>query len=230
LYDGWTTTKQYHAILGEYGVFEMEITADGSAMNWQTTLTKMANLATAIGASTPITSLKYHLHTQWTAANADLGVGGTECGGAITGGHYDPFYACGPASAVPPDQCTTIGRPTASYSCSPASYFTNNQYDSCEVGDLSGKGGALTVNAAGAATGAIAFDPSAALVSHYQVDRVATTAPNRFASIVFHGDGGARVLCAKLVAGKLPADEGDDDDEENVGFIAKILGLLLPCF
>jgi Cu/Zn superoxide dismutase len=116
------------------------------------------------------------------------------------------------------------------YSCSAESYFTNNQYDSCEVGDLSGKGGALTVNQAGAATSTIAFDPLAALVSHYQADRMATTAPDQFASIVFHGDGGARVLCAKLVAGKLPADDDDNDDDEDVGFISKILSLLLPCF
>lgn len=108
------------------------------------------------------------------------------------------------------------------------------KYDSCEVGDLSGKGGALTVNnEAGGATSMIAFDPTAALVSYYQADRVTTTAHDHFASIVFHnGDGGARVLCAKLVAGKLPAEEDNDDDEEeeDVGFISKLLSLLLPCF
>jgi hypothetical protein len=224
------TTNQYHAILGDYGVFEMEIAADGSAMNWETTLTNLAQLATELNIATPIASLNYHLHQQWTTTGADFAIGSAGCGAAVTGGHYDPYFGCGPASAVLSTQCEAIGKPTASYQCTPELYWTNGEHDRCEVGDLSGKTGAIVIPASGDATATTNDDPFAALVTHYVAERVTTT-PNRFASVVFH-NGGPRVLCAKLVAGKLPADEGDDDDdeEEDVGFISKILSLLLPCF
>lgn len=56
----------------------------------------------------------------------------------MTGGHYDPTLACGPASGNP--HCKDAGC-SFSYSCN----FAADPY-SCEVGDLSGKYGTLPVS------------------------------------------------------------------------------------
>jgi hypothetical protein len=219
-------SKQYHAKLGQYGSFELEISDDGSSMSWKSSLTNIDVLATELSIATPIASLNYHLHQQWTTNGADFATGGTGCGPAVTGGHYDPFFGCGPASAVPSLQCDAIFKPTSSYQCTPELYWTNGEYDRCEVGDLSGKTGAIVIPASGDATAATNDDPFAALVRHFVADRMTTT-PNRFASIVFH-NGGPRVLCGKLVEGKLPDDGGNDD--EPPGLLTKLFELIFFCF
>jgi hypothetical protein len=196
-------------------------------MSWKSSLENIDVLATELGIMTPIASLNYHLHQQWTTSGADFGIGSAGCGPAVTGGHYDPYFGCGPASAVPSMQCDAIDKPTASYQCTPELYWTNGEHDRCEVGDLSGKTGAIIIPPSGDATAATKDDPFAALVTHYVADRVTTT-PNRFASVVFH-NGGPRVLCGKLVAGKLP-DDDDNDDDEPPGLLTKLFDLIFFCF
>jgi hypothetical protein len=220
-----TYNTQYHAKLGQYGSFELEISDDGSAMSWKSSLTNIDLLETAL--SVEITSLNYHLHQQWTTVGADFGIGGAGCGPPVAGGHYDPFFGCGPASAVPAAQCEFIGKPpTTSYQCTPAIYLTNGEHAKCEVGDLSGKSGGIAIPASGDATSTTENDPLAALVSHYVADRVVTT-PDKFASVVFHNGivGSPRVLCGKLVEGKLP-----DDDDDDGGFLSTLFNLLFFCF
>jgi hypothetical protein len=198
----------------------LEISDDGSAMGWKSSLTNIDLLETEL--SVEITSLNYHLHQQWTTVEADFGIGSTACAPSVSGGHYDPFFGCGPASGVPATQCTAIGKPASSYQCTPAIYLTNGEHENCEVGDLSGKSGGIAIPASGDATSTTENDPLAALVSHYVADRVTTT-PDKFASVVFH-NGSPRVLCGKLVEGKLP------DDDDDGGFLSTLFNLLFFCF
>jgi hypothetical protein len=83
--------------------------------------------------------------------------------------------------------------------CSPAQYEAG-EYDECEVGDLSGKSGPLTVDSNGNASGESAFpDPLGALNAQF-VDARASAAFDKWGSIVFHNNiaGFPRVLCGKL--------------------------------
>jgi hypothetical protein len=189
----------------------MQISADDSAMQWTTSLTNIDQLQQELGMIQPITALNYHLHQQWTTDNADYGVGADACNAMVTGGHYDPYFGCGPATGVPADHCAFIGKNTSTYTCSPEVY-ASGLYAECEVGDFSGKYGPIPVvvvngdrdgtTTRSVAVNAVPFDPLPALDSHYQDDRIPSPADG-FASIVFH-DGSPRVLCGKIMAGKLP--------------------------
>ena len=114
---------------------------------------------------------------------------------------------CGPASGVDDETCLAIGREKSAdrYSCSGA--YALGEYAECEVGDLSGKDGALVVGPDGRAGGGETVpsrpDPLAALNSQFVNERVATT-PDKWASVIFH-DGSPRVLCAKIFQGEPPA-------------------------
>jgi hypothetical protein len=172
----------------------MEISADDSSMSWKASLQNIDQLALDLGVN--ITSINYHLHQQWTTIDSDVGFSPDECGVNVTGGHYDPFFGCGPASGVPTEQCAAIGKPTEAYECSPEMYDAGS-YSKCEVGDLSGKSGPIPVSVTtGEATILVLGDPFAAENAHYVADRQFAPAKN-FASIVFH-NGSPRVLCGKL--------------------------------
>jgi len=119
---------------------------------------------------------------------------------------------CGPASGVDDESCLAIGREKSAerYSCSGA--YALGEYAECEVGDLSGKDGALVVGPDGRAGGGETVpsrpDPLAALNSQFVNERVPTT-PDKWASVIFH-DGSPRVLCAKIFQGEPPAPPSAD--------------------
>jgi hypothetical protein len=186
-------TNNQFVDFGNYGTFEMEISANDSSMSWKASLHNIDQLALNLGMN--ITSLNYHLHQQWTTIGSDVGFSADECSMNVTGGHYDPFFGCGPASGVSRDQCAAIGKPVDTYACSPEMYFAGN-YSKCEVGDLSGKAGQIPVTAKGEAFISVTTDPFAAQASHYVAERQVNP-PKKFASIVFHNDS-PRVLCGKL--------------------------------
>jgi len=76
-------------------------------------------------------------------------------------------------------------------------------YDECEVGDLSGKEGALIVGPDYTAGSTPDYpDPLAAQNTHFVAERT-TSPPNKWSSILFH-DGSPRALCAKIFEGELP--------------------------
>jgi len=82
-------------------------------------------------------SLNWHVHQ--TTGN---GLGDASCGKPVTGGHYDPLYACGPNSDPRRDVTLAINRECTAavvedYGCGP------DTQDLCEVGDQSGKMGKL---------------------------------------------------------------------------------------
>ena len=102
---------------------------------------------------------------------------------------------CGPASGIPRDTCLAIDRERSAdrYACSTA--YAIDDFSQCEVGDLSGKDGALVVEN-GAVSKTSLRDPLAAQNTHF-VAGTGSNPPNRFSSIVYH-DGSPRVLCARL--------------------------------
>jgi hypothetical protein len=194
---------QYHANLGQYGTFELEIAADDSFMSWKSSLNNVDQLEQDLGGDIEISALAYHLHQQWTLVDADYAIGATACGSSSTGGHYDPFLGCGPATGVPADQCMAIGKSFDLYSCSPQVY-ESGAFSECEVGDLSAKYGPMQVLDEGVASASVGLDPFPALNAHYAAERTLAFSAAQFASIVFH-NGSTRVLCGKLMEGKLPS-------------------------
>lgn len=83
---------------------------------------------------------KWHLHVKWENNNDDSGFL-DDCSADITGGHYDPTFACGGASQYKDNHICTTGRPA--YACTPETFETNGI--NCEMGDFSGKFGELEV-------------------------------------------------------------------------------------
>merc|ERR1712241_374119 len=135
--------------------------------------------------------LKWHVHNSWTHGDTDDRLGGTDCGATYTGGHYDPWNACGPASgsAYCDKSDDLSGDMTAS--CVPASDYSPNFAEepfSAEVGDWSGKYGVLELDA----DNEIKYDFS----SYYEV----MSAEMAGLSVVFHCNGGSRAFCAPFVA------------------------------
>eukprot|EP00121_Abeoforma_whisleri_P004066 Awhi_evm1s3668 len=85
--------------------------------------------------------LGWHIHER--RSESDFGdVGGEACGPGPIGGHYDPTFACGPATEQR-ESCDLLGRTRASnqYTCNP--YFYAQSPYVCEAGDLGGKFGNL---------------------------------------------------------------------------------------
>ena len=172
----------------------MSISSRGSKMWVRTFLENIDDLAEEL--ETDIDELSYHLHTKW-ALDEDYAIG-ADCGPDYTGGHYDPYFTCGPATAVSDEICSAIYGEDPNYTCSTA--YADSEYAECEVGDLSGKYGALTV-LDGKAADSPPGDPVAALDYQY-VDRNSDSDdPEIFASVVFHNAvaGAPRVLCGRLV-------------------------------
>ena len=132
--------------------------------------------------------------TSWTDQTATSST--TTCSDA--GGHYDPYLACGPSSQSKSDKCVSLGRTVDQgwkYPCS-STYFAAGHTTACEVGDFSGKFGAMMPDNS---TGSIWFDgevidPVPAPSVNYVVK---DTVSLPWASIVFHCPvDNTRILCA----------------------------------
>lgn len=167
-------------------------------MNWKVDIRNIDELAEELGIP-PITSLNYHLHQQWTNGDKFFDIGGDGCGADVTGGHYDPYFACGPASGVDADTCAALGRPKGEgsmYSCSPEVFQDEAMLDRCEVGDLSGKYGQVIITEDGWGYEEVENDPLPALDYQF-VSGIGENPPNFFSTIIFHV-GAPRVLCGRL--------------------------------
>jgi len=89
--------------------------------------------------------LYYHVHTSWNPDDSTRtsGLGATDCGATVTGGHYDPNLACSASSQDASGLCVALNRTSAlgyTYNCTSAG-FAAGIVSHCEVGDLSGKFG-----------------------------------------------------------------------------------------
>lgn len=147
----------------------------------------VVNDASGFGACTASgeVSFNWHFH-QFPTAGGTPGFDGTACAAGITGGHVDDTFACGPATGESAN-CSALGRTVADgyvYDCTPESY-RDNQYN-CEVGDLSGKMGALCVPSDGSSQQSVGRDNTA-------LDLAAVEGR----SVVLHC-GSPRVACATL--------------------------------
>jgi hypothetical protein len=182
------------AYFGKYGTFELYTSPDDSKMNWYLYLENINELSTELGLDFKISSLNYHLHQQWTWEGNTWAYGENSCGSFYTGGHYDPYFACGPASGVSDQTCQDIGKGKDQYSCTGA--YDDAMYDKCEVGDLSGKYGQIFIDGDGKGDKWVQDDPLPALDYHF-VPGTTNNPPDRFSSIVLHL-GAQRVLCGQL--------------------------------
>eukprot|EP01036_Dinobryon_divergens_P028961 gene28961-37999_t len=148
--------------------------------------------------------LNYHIHSYWkddtrmSSANAN-------CGASFTGGHYDPNFACGPASQSIATICPLLNRTKTAqytYNCN----YKGGDYSSCEVGDISGKIGSLqpTVPNGRVFTLPLFIDFQPAYVFSYN-KKVVTSLP--WQSIVFHcpNAAGTRLVCAQFSPKELGA-------------------------
>lgn len=102
-------------------------------------------LAQADGNCTgPVTEYKWHIHTMWNQPPNTVSGSASyaQCSKAITGNHYDPNKACGPASEFA--DTSDCKDKIKDYNCTPQRYAQNAAF--CEKGDLSGKYGSLKPN------------------------------------------------------------------------------------
>ncbi|CAH0493845.1 unnamed protein product [Peronospora farinosa] len=84
-----------------------------------------------------VKSYNWHLHTGWMSSKSSASF--KECSKMMTGNHFDPDKACGPASQhIAQPDCK---KKSESYECTPFKYKSDQK--SCEAGDLSGKFGAF---------------------------------------------------------------------------------------
>lgn len=138
--------KQYVATFSA-STIEGSVVVDNGALNIDVTLGGSEDFpdgfATCIDGG-----LSYHIHELWTYSdNADK-IGATACGGDFTGGHWDPWNACGGASG----NAYCDKGVNASDVCIPTSEYGTLSFTAdpfaAEVGDWSTKYGKLMVDAA----------------------------------------------------------------------------------
>lgn len=147
-----------------------------------------------------VTAYKWHIHTLWGAATASASF--AQCAKALTSNHYDPLLACGPNSEYAgTDKCPAAT--VAAYSCSPASYAANPL--ACEKGDLSGKFGAITLDAATKKAAGSWVDTS------YPTVEENTPTWNMMLHAVC-GSATPRIACATAVMAGDNDDSDSDDD------------------
>jgi len=106
----------------------------------------------------PSGALNWHVHEYpgygIRAIDADPSTSAVACAADVTGGHYDPTFACGPASQNNANGVCPILRSTAQAPAGTGVVKTDDSYaacqpdnqSSCEVGDQSGKLGKLTTS------------------------------------------------------------------------------------
>lgn len=165
--------------------------------------------------------LVYHIHSFW---NHDSSVtSSTSCGDSFTGGHYDPYLACAPASQGSKDLCVALNRTAQqgyTYTCNSGLYSQGHHY-ACEVGDLSSKLGLMKPSAGtpNLFEGSH-YDPSPPLTPNFKKE--AAGIASEWASLVVHcPQGGARMVCASFeFQGVQPAsdttDTGSDANEDDI--------------
>ena len=140
-------------------------------------------------------TVSYHIHT-YSITNPSANPQ-TACGNAA--GHYDPNLACGEKSQSHSTLCNDIQRTSAdgyTYSCSTTGATSYaDPTGGCEVGDLSGKFGKLTLTNGVASSTQVYTDYLPAYAYNYNNPTVNIT--SGWASIVFHcGDSaGTRIAC-----------------------------------
>jgi hypothetical protein len=208
--DAYPANKKYCAHIasgvaaGAQGFFAMEIDSSTGTATYKFEVDTRA--FTSPTSCDFAQGLDWHLHSKWDLDDDSS----TDCGNAGTGpqNHYDPNFACGPASQSAGAMCDSMGLISSDgyeYACTQASYQGGN-FGMCEVGDLSGKFGDIKPNGDGIMSSGFLHDP----LPPYIVDYAAPNdASHHWESVVFHckSASGARILCAKFLE-----DTGTDSE------------------
>ena len=176
------------AIFGNNGINGSVIAVNGQVVVYVDISGLAADNYSAIGGPSCFANgFSYHIHEKWEHNNTNDRLT-SECGADYTGGHWDPWLACGGATGN--TLCAVKGGCVngssvlgpQGYDCS-SDTFEDNPY-ACEVGDWSGKYGKATV------TDDIVYGSG---YSPYEV----TGADIVNLSVVFHCSSDAsRVFCA----------------------------------
>lgn len=200
-----TATSCYTAKLdpssssGASGFFQMEYAANSRATyTYNLDLTSFTGFASTCN---PSNGLTYHAHSFWTNSTSDSGANAF-CGASYTGGHYDPSLACSGSSEDIKANCVALGRTADkgyvyANQCNSAAYAAGNQA-LCEVGDFSGKFGALKPTVGGGLVfQGFVRDEVAPFAANY---KAADAVAKPWSSVVFHcKDDASRILCGNLV-------------------------------
>jgi hypothetical protein len=177
-------------ITGVTGYFETKYSSGQAVYKYEIDLSKFV---TSCDLSQ---GLSYHFHTYWT--DAKFGASTTTC--ADTGGHYDPFLACGPSSEDKASLCPLLNRTSTSgytYGCSPSTY-SSGHHSLCEVGDLSGKFGKMMPDdpVKPAMFTGTHIDPMPPLIANYESGDMIS---KQWASLVIHCPvDNSRILCGHV--------------------------------
>jgi len=126
--------------LGASGYFAMDISNGVGKYAYYLDISQMSTYYCQY----PSQGLAYHLHSYWLFYYyAQSGAGWQACSSTITGGHYDPYYACSAASQEFLYNCKYLKQTYKDgyeYTCNET--YAVGMFSTCEVGDLSGKFGA----------------------------------------------------------------------------------------
>jgi hypothetical protein len=144
----------------------------------------------------------FHLHEKWTYSDSTDRIGASACGSSYTGGHYDPYLACGSKSGNHYCEinkgCVTSSSAFNSndhYACNTTNYEENPYV--CEVGDWSGKYGTLDL------------DGNVTALSGYSFWEVHSSDVQGRSVVVHCANTGQRAFCA-------PFDSTGDADSNNI--------------
>lgn len=128
-----SSTSQYCATFqssqssGASGYFAMEISNGVAKYSYSVDLRNFSLSSSCSGIST--TGLKVHLHQMWSNTSTTSSGGATYCGSGLTGGHYDPTYACSGSSQYSKSVCSQLSRTSTkgyNYGCNSTVYGSGN--------------------------------------------------------------------------------------------------------
>jgi len=139
--------------------------------------------------------ISWHLHTDWKNRNIHSG-SNDQCAKSLTGNHYDPTVACGPASEWVNSNGICYGpqgqiADSVNYSCTP----TSNWRTSCERGDISGKLGPFVVDEKSNGYHEIYFKGRN---TFFATEREAYYNGHHWSFVLHYGPSNTRILCAKV--------------------------------
>ena len=122
-------TNKFLANFADAGLADsyFQMSVDGGSASYEYKL-DLSTLDTTCDLSQ---GLSYHFHTYWTDPTATAST--TSCGD--TGGHFDPYLACGPSSQDSAGLCPMINRTADqeyAYACT-ADRYASGHHAECEV-------------------------------------------------------------------------------------------------
>lgn len=154
--------------------------------------------------------LNWHIHADWKHTDKSSAAGADDCGGSYTGGHWDPVYACGPATSHNSTICPEQVKSDYSTSCQ----LANDDSYSCELGDF------------GSRLGKSSFTNNVWKQTYSNVIGVDVSGTQK-RSIVFHC-GSPRVFCAEFKEVVSGGDgDGDGDASTASCAVASIFSLVI---